>query len=216
MAASKILKWDGQHPPTVIDTAGDLFYTYGLAGKRGMGEPATAYDTAEDVFGACAAAALYRTTMLRQIGLLDPLFFAYNEDVDLAFRAQLMGWHCAYVPAAVVWHRVSFSAQRVSDRTMIWTKRNTLWLLAKNMPALLLAWYAPLILVHCIMSDLAWMLRGRGILVMKGRWQAVCGLPAMLRHRARIQAQRTISLRALRALFTAPSAAYVRQRAVLR
>ncbi len=216
MAASKILQWDGQLPPATIDTAGDLFYTYGLAGKRGTGAPAHAYTTPDDVFGACPAAALYRVTLLRQIGLFDPLFFAYNEDVDLAFRAQLMGWHCAYVPSAVVWHRVSFSAQRLSDRSVLWTKRNTLWVLVKNMPALLLLWYAPRIVLHFVLSDLAWILRGRGAPVLRGRGQALCGLRAMLRQRARIQATRLLSCRELRTRFSRPSSDYLRQRTVLR
>ncbi|MCX7003351.1 MAG: glycosyltransferase family 2 protein [bacterium] len=216
MAASKILQWDGQQPPATIDTAGDLFYTYGLAGKRGSGAPACAYAAPGDVFGACPAAALYRVTLLHQIGLFDPLFFAYNEDVDLAFRAQLMGWHCAYVPTAVCWHRVSFSAQRLSDRTLIWTKRNTLWVLVKNMPALLLLWYAPRIVLHFVLSDLAWMLRGRVAPVLRGRWQALCGLRAMLRQRANIQATRLLSRRELRARLSAPAMDYLRQRTALR
>jgi GT2 family glycosyltransferase len=214
-AASKILQWDGQTPPATIDTAGDLFYPYGLAGKRGNGAPAHAYVAPDDVFGACPAAALYRVALLRQIGLFDPLFFAYNEDVDLAFRAQLMGWHCVYVPDAVVWHRVSFSAQRLSDRSLVWTKRNTLWVLVKNMPALLLLWYAPRILAHFVLSDLAWILRGRGAPVLRGRGQALGGLRAMLRQRAHIQATRLLSRRELRARFSTPARDYVRQRTVL-
>ncbi len=31
-------------------------------------------------------------------------FFAYREDADLAWRAQLLGWKCLYVPDAVAYH----------------------------------------------------------------------------------------------------------------
>jgi GT2 family glycosyltransferase len=67
-----------------------------------------AYDQAEYVFGACAAAALYRREMIDDISIggefFDPDFFAYREDADVAWRAQLLGWRCIYTPAAVGWH----------------------------------------------------------------------------------------------------------------
>jgi GT2 family glycosyltransferase len=67
-----------------------------------------AYDRSEYVFGACAAAALYRRKMIEDISLgghfFDPDFFAYREDADVAWRAQLLGWRCIYAPAAEAWH----------------------------------------------------------------------------------------------------------------
>jgi GT2 family glycosyltransferase len=56
----------------------------------------------EYVFGATAAAALYRRAMIDDISLdgefFDSDFFVYREDADVAWRAQLMGWKCLYVP----------------------------------------------------------------------------------------------------------------------
>jgi GT2 family glycosyltransferase len=67
-----------------------------------------AFERTEYVFGACAAAALYRRSMIEDVsidgGLFDPDFFAYREDADLAWRAQLLGWRCIYSPSAVAWH----------------------------------------------------------------------------------------------------------------
>ena len=71
---------------------------------RGRGKTSDAYNEKEYVFGACAGAALYRTEMLRDIGLFDEGFFLLYEDVDLSFRAQLRGYKCIYVPEAVVYH----------------------------------------------------------------------------------------------------------------
>jgi GT2 family glycosyltransferase len=34
----------------------------------------------------------------------DPDFFAYREDADVAWRAQLLGWRCLYIPSAVGYH----------------------------------------------------------------------------------------------------------------
>jgi GT2 family glycosyltransferase len=66
------------------------------------------YDRTEYVFGACAAAALYRRKMIDDVSVegdfFDADFFAYREDADVAWRAQLLGWRCIYAPAAVGWH----------------------------------------------------------------------------------------------------------------
>src|SRR5580692_11790555 len=62
----------------------------------------------EYVFGATAAAALYRREMIDDISILgeffDPDFFVYREDADVAWRAQLMGWRCLYTPLARGYH----------------------------------------------------------------------------------------------------------------
>jgi len=92
-----------------IDSTG-LFFTPTVRhfdrGSRELDDGA--YDRAEYVFGACAAAALYRRQMIDDVsidgGFFDPDFFAYREDADVAWRAQLLGWRCIYTPAAVGWH----------------------------------------------------------------------------------------------------------------
>jgi len=62
----------------------------------------------EYVFGATAAAALYRRRMIEDIAIdgefFDPDFFVYREDADVAWRAQLMGWRCIYTPNARGYH----------------------------------------------------------------------------------------------------------------
>jgi len=66
------------------------------------------YLNVEYVFGATAAAALYRRTMIEDIAIqgefFDPDFFVYREDADVAWRAQLMGWRCIYTPMARGYH----------------------------------------------------------------------------------------------------------------
>jgi GT2 family glycosyltransferase len=62
----------------------------------------------EYVFGATAAAALYRREMIDDIAIkgefFDEDFFVYREDADVAWRAQLMGWKCLYAPYAKGYH----------------------------------------------------------------------------------------------------------------
>src|SRR5262249_61074442 len=66
------------------------------------------YLNCEYVFGATAAAALYRRQMIEDISIqgefFDPDFFVYREDADVAWRAQLMGWRCIYTPMARGYH----------------------------------------------------------------------------------------------------------------
>lgn len=96
-------------PAPEIDSTG-LYFTPNLRHfDRGSGEPDDGrYPLTEYVFGASAAAAMYRREMIEDIsqpdGFFDPDFFAYREDADVAWRAQLLGWRCLYVPAAVAHH----------------------------------------------------------------------------------------------------------------
>ena len=66
------------------------------------------FDRTEYVFGASAAAALYRREMIDDVAIdgdfFDPDFFVYREDADVAWRAQLMGWRCIYHPEATAYH----------------------------------------------------------------------------------------------------------------
>lgn len=66
------------------------------------------YRQYEYVFGATAAAALYRRSMIEDISIdaefFDDDFFVYREDADVAWRAQLMGWKCLYAPYARGYH----------------------------------------------------------------------------------------------------------------
>lgn len=66
------------------------------------------YNQAEYVFGGTGAACLYRRRMIEEISIdgefFDSDFFAYREDADVAWRAQLAGWKCLYTPLAVAYH----------------------------------------------------------------------------------------------------------------
>ena len=193
IAASKLLCWDGDNPAEVIDSAGDVFFQHGLAGKRGYGETKDKYSSYERIFGACAGAALYRIEMITEIGFLDNDFFAYNEDVDLCFRAKLAGWDCVFVPDAVVWHRVSFSTKSFSDRSIYWSKRNSFWVMIKNLPLGLFFRHSFHIIGYNLLSDLRWIFGGRIKPVIKGRWDGLTKLPTMLRKRKNILKNRKIS-----------------------
>jgi GT2 family glycosyltransferase len=117
-----------------LDSAGMLIYGDGSSKQRGHGEPPDRYASLEDVLFPSASAALYRRAMLEKVGLFDEHFFLYCEDTDLGLRARRAGWRCVYVPAAVVEHRYSHSAGRVSSLKAYYVERNRIFVAMKNFP----------------------------------------------------------------------------------
>jgi len=96
-------------PEPRIDSTG-IFFTPAMRHfDRGWRLPDRhSYDDMEYVFGASAAAALYRRRMIDDISVdgefFDSDFFVYREDADVAWRAMLMGWRCIYTPSATAFH----------------------------------------------------------------------------------------------------------------
>jgi GT2 family glycosyltransferase len=136
--------------PGVIDDAGDVLRRDGVCEQRGRGHADDGrFDTPGELFGACAAAALYRRSALVQAGGLDARYGAYLEDVDLALRLGLAGWRCRYVPAAVARHAGGGSIQALGRPVSALVARNTLLLVARHYP-----WrWAPLVLYR----QVAWL-----------------------------------------------------------
>jgi GT2 family glycosyltransferase len=100
------------------------------------------YERREYVIGATGAAALYRRMMVEDISVggefFDEDFFAYREDADLAWRAQLMGWSCLYVPEAVGWHVRRVTPERfryLPDEINRHSIKNRFLMRAKNISA---------------------------------------------------------------------------------
>ena len=121
--------------PGVIQSAGTLLLSDGSAGDRGFGEPDDGrFSRREEVFGACAAAALYRREALDDVGLLDEAFYMYYEDVDLSWRLRLAGWKVLYEPAAVVDHVHSATSGPDSGFMRFHAERNRLLMVLKNAP----------------------------------------------------------------------------------
>jgi GT2 family glycosyltransferase len=131
--ASKLVNF---HDRRVLDGAGDAMRLSGLPYRLGHGERDRGqFDEPGYVFGACAAAALYRRSLFGEVGRFDEDFVSYCEDGDLSFRAQLAGHRCFYVPSAVVYHMGSASTggKRSPTATRLGTQ-NSLSLLVKNLP----------------------------------------------------------------------------------
>jgi hypothetical protein len=178
--ASKMLFADR---PSIVNSAGIAVDRAGIAWDRLGGEPDVPGETeSEEVFGACAGAALYRRAMLDEVGLFDEDFFAYLEDVDLAWRAQAAGWRALYVPSARVVHHHSGTSVEGSPFKSRLLGRNKVWLVAKNYPWPHWLWYGPAVIVYDLGSVMVALSQG-DVNPAVGRWQGLMGLPRMLNRR---------------------------------
>ena len=191
-ATGKMLFYDRRD---VIDGAGDFTSWYAISAPRGRGEiDRGQYDAPEPVFSACGGAALYRRTALDAIGTFDEDFFAYAEDVDWGFRAQLAGWTCRYMPDAVAFHMGGATSSRVPNWSRYLFFRNTLSMVAKNWPASALVRNAPRLVLFFAKSVVA-SIRGRWFLALaRGTRDALRQLPRTLRKRRAIQRNRAVGL----------------------
>lgn len=131
MATSKVRLFDRRD---VLHTTGDTVDRAGQAANRGVWEVDRGqYDAARWVFGASGAAAAYRRALFDDVGVFEAGFGSYYEDVDLAWRARLRGWRCAYVPDAVVYHKLS--ATGGGPLASYHVARNRAWTIVRCYPA---------------------------------------------------------------------------------
>jgi len=214
MFGSKILLVDR---PGRIDSVGVNIYPDGMSRQRGHLAPDDGrYTKVEEVLLPSACAAMYRKTMLDEIGLFDAEFFAYCEDTDLGLRGRLAGWKAVLVPSAIVHHHYSGTAGKYSALKAYYVERNHFWLALKIMPAGMLAkvpFYSALrILAQCwdmmtfsggTSSSKDAPVQKCGILaaVLRAYVAMAAGVPGILKKRADIRARQKVSDNEIRSWF---------------
>lgn len=139
--SARMLMWDR---PELLDDAGDRYTVLGWAYAVGKGRPKAACDRPGSIFSSCGGAAIYRRSILEQIGLFDELHFAYLEDLDLGYRARINGYINRYEPGAEVLHFGSASTgSRYNKFKTRLAAANNVYVVYKNMPLLQLLWNLP-------------------------------------------------------------------------
>jgi GT2 family glycosyltransferase len=190
--ASKMLLFDNRDH---IHTTGDLFTVDGRAVNRGVWERDEGqYDQVERVFSACGGSAVYRRSMLDEVGLLDDDFFFSGEDVDIGWRAQLRGWHCLYTPHAIVYHHLSATGGGVTSS--YYDGRNLVYILVKNVPASIWRQHGGKILRAqwklALEALRAW--RGEAARArLRGMASSLWAMPKLMKKRRAVQTSRTVS-----------------------
>lgn len=199
IATCKLMDITKQH----LDSTGESFTAWGLPYPRGRGEAVSdKYDDRVQIFAASGGASLYRISMLKEIGLFDEDFFAYYEDVDISFRAQLAGWKVRYVPAALAYHQIGATSGKIKGFTTYQTMKNLPWLLYKNAPLPILLRILPkfLFAYFAIMMSASW--RGQGWTALKGYYKMLFLLPKKTVQRWRIQHRRKVTVGYIWAMLT--------------
>jgi len=196
LVASKLLLFDRRG---VLHSAGDFYGRDGIPGSRGVWESDVGqFDRSTDPFGPCGAAAAYRRSLLDALGLFDESLGSYCEDVDLSFRARLLGHTCRFAPAARVYHRLS--ATGGGALSSYYVGRNTLWVLAQSMPGPLLERYWPGIAARqagITAEALRHWREPAARARLRGQLAGLRGLSSRLRRRHQIQRSRRVSIPAL-------------------
>ena len=138
---AKMLSWKERDK---IDDAGNYYNMLGWAFARGKGKEKERYGKEEKVFAACAGAAIYRRSILEQTGLFDEEHFAYLEDLDIGYRARILGYENWYFPKAEVYHVGSgTSGSRYNLFKIRYSSRNNIYLIYKNMPVIQILFNLP-------------------------------------------------------------------------
>jgi len=143
---SKLIRKDN---PDIIDSAGQAIYADGSVEDIGIeSHDDGRFDTVHEIFGPCAAAALYRSSVLRSIGSFDERFFVTKEDVDLSWRMRLHGYRALFVPGSRVYHKRSITRSispvtSFADVRAYYGRKNCLCLVIKYYPLSLILKFLP-------------------------------------------------------------------------
>jgi GT2 family glycosyltransferase len=154
-------------------------------------------DQPADVFGVSGAAALYSRRMIEDISVdgqfFDESFFAYKEDVDVAWRSRILGWKSMYVPEAVAFHERGWktgSRQNISIKIRGHSYINRYFMIIKNDHFGYMLLHFPWILFYEIMSLGYVLFKERRLLTswitMGKQWRS------LLKKRAEIQSKRRV------------------------
>ncbi len=133
------------------------------------------YDDAVDIFWASGAALFIRSSAFHQAGGFDARFFAHMEEIDLCWRFHHLGYRVRYCPQSVLYHLGGGSLPASSPQKTYLNFRNSLWMLAKNLPG---AKFRKMILLRYVLDELAafrFLIKGQGkaLMAVARAWYAL-------------------------------------------
>ncbi len=149
------------------------------------------YDARRAVFWASGAACLLRRSALNHVGLLDEMFFAHMEEIDLNWRMQIAGYNVMVEPKSVVYHQTGATLNSESMFKMVLNHRNNLIMQLKNHSLETLFWIFPLRLLLEGVTLITALFMGqfkRMAAVIIASFSIWVRFPGIIRNRKRVQA----------------------------
>ena len=155
--------------PDVLDGTGDFYTALGYAIARGKGKSTEFYEEDDEVFSACAGAAIYRKGLIQSLGRFDENHFCYMEDVDIGYRALINGYKNYYCHSAEVFHAGSAaSGSRYNKWKVELAARNNVYVAYKNMPLLQYLINLPLLIIGVIIKQVFFIRKKMGTAYITG------------------------------------------------
>ncbi len=159
------------------------------------------YEKKREIFWASGAALFARREVITEAGLMDASFFAYMEEIDLAWRVHLMGYRVLYVPEASIYHKGCASMKRMGSTHLYLNHRNNLAMVIKNYSAATLLRVLPLRLIlegATVLYALTGENPSRAWAVLKGALNVAANIFSILRERKKVQALRVVRDKVIR------------------
>lgn len=184
----------------IIESTGDSYSIWGVPFPSQRGEPTAEARDSGFIFNGTAGATLYKTSLFKDIGLFDEKFFAYFEDTDMGFQAQLAGHKTYYEKTAIAYHDHGTTSGKMPGFTVYQTFKNLPLLFWKDIPLqLIIPIGLRFVLIYWLLFIRA-VLRGQFVVASKGVIKSLILTPHALRQRRKIQAKRVVSIDYLRSI----------------
>lgn len=157
-AQPKLRAWNNRDYFEYAGACGGYVDRFGYAFCRGrlfdsVEKDEGQYDTVQQIFWATGACMFIRSDIFWQAGGFDTDFFAHQEEIDLCWRINNLGYKIISVPAAVVYHVGGGSLPQGNPRKTYLNFRNNMMMMFKNLPVFDLCWKLPVrILLDIIAS----------------------------------------------------------------
>ena len=180
-----------------IDAVGNSIVPNGSVFNNGIGQiDLGQFDVEIRVFGLCFGAAFIRKAVFEEVGFLDESFFAYYEDVDWCYRANLLGYQFYTAPGAILYHKHSASWKKVNPLTKYFLiHRNLLRTVLKNYYRGNLIWFERRVLQHVMEILIGVKIRSwRRVKVnLRILWNTLLRSPLLIGHNLILTRQRRIT-----------------------
>lgn len=120
------------------------------------------YDDAKPIFWASGAALFVRADVFHEVSGLDNFFFAHQEEIDLCWRIQLLGYKIYSCPQSVVYHVGGGTLPKGNSLKTYLNFRNNHIMMFKNMGGLRRIWVIPFRIMLDAVSAFKSLLSGDG------------------------------------------------------